>query len=313
MSNGAGLQPKTIPASQPQFDSLLTTLSIPLSLSSSEKLAKLRSLPPSTLITASAQIYHHQFRSCSDGAFINKNLFADIDSGAYAQKLISADVHIILGEVRDEHFVYSAWRPPTEQSLTAVHDRLCAEYPESVVSALLQQVYCPGGKLPTSTWPTCKEWSPDAFGYIYADLQVHALERGFVDKLIQGGAGGLVHRYRVEFRAKCVDSKVPPEWGVTHGTDVTLWFFGNGAGEGLLEREENIAREFCGPVWKFLKGKGDWEGEWGADTKKREVRLLKGDGSVGVWKDKDWERGLRVWEIARGAQMAEEEGKDAKL
>lgn len=151
------------------------------------------------------------------------------------------------------------------------------------------------------TWPECKEWTPDAFGRIYADLQVHALERGFIDCLIKGGAADHVHRYRIEFRAKCADDFVPPEWGVTHATDIPLWFYGNGDTEALTSSEKQISKRFFEPAWLFFQGKEAWKEMWGADATKGEVRWLRSDGEVGVWRDGDFERGVRVWEVVREA------------
>ena len=100
----------------------------------------------------------------------------------------------------------------------------------------------------------------------------------------------------------------------------SVWFWGNGVGGGLAEEghgrgkrgEREIVTEFAGPVWEWICGKG-WgsDADWGARGHK-EARLLRADGSTGVWQDHLWDAGVKVWNTSRQA-MTETLHKDSKL
>jgi carboxylesterase type B len=284
-SNGPGIQPKTTTEAQEQFDELLTALNIPLSASPTEKLAKLRALDPPTLVKASMRIKHHQFRGTTDGAFVRHGLFKEIDNGVFAERMKRRGIKLLIGECRDEHFVYGTWRPP-KNSLESLFKRIQADYPLRACEALVNYYY-PDDKLPAD----CKDWQ-DAFGRIYADIQIHMMERGFVHALVQHGAGDLIYRYRMEWRAKCVDRRLPKEWGVTHGSDMEIWFWGNG--QNLPKKEKRIVREAFHDLFaRFLIGE---EMDWGT-TDPLHVRVLTPKGTVVCGVDSMLESGLEVWRL----------------
>lgn len=104
-----------------------------------------------------------------------------------------------------------------------------------------------------------------------------------------------MRRYRIEWRAKCIDRDIPREWGVTHGTDLAIWFW-----MGLEEGEKEVVRGWLKPLWGWVGGK-DFGGKWGEGPKT--ARRLKGNGTVDEWDDEFWQRGLRVWEVARAAGL----------
>lgn len=301
-SNGPGVQPKSPAEAQSQFTQLLSALHIPASLSGPETLAHLRALPAKTLLAAASRIPTHQFRPTTDSAFIAPSLFAALDSGAFATALKARNIRLLLGECRDEHFLYATWYPPTDNSRPALRARLLADYPRATVDALLA-VYSPDGGLPRG----CGNWAGDAFGRIYADMQVHTLQRGLVECVAAGGAGDLLYRYRIEYRAGCVDGIVPRELGVTHATDMALWFFGNG---GVLSREEGavVKGAVLEPFRRFVYGDADVG--WGTRGV-GEVRVLKADGGVAVWTDGLWDEAVRVWRVLRGVRGGG--GKEARL
>ncbi|KAL1965949.1 hypothetical protein VTN77DRAFT_5082 [Rasamsonia byssochlamydoides] len=284
-SNGPGIQPKSVSNAQDQFDDLLSALDVPQTLSPTEKLARLQSLPAHTLIEAGMRIKQHQFRPWSDSAFISTNLFRDIDNGTFARRLAARNIRLMNGECRDEHFVYGTWHPPKEDSLSALRERIEADYPPEACDALVK-LYYPSGQLPADCW----DWL-DAFGRLYADVQVHMLERGFLNALARGGAGHLLYRYRIEYRVKCVDDYLPPAWGVTHGSDKAMWFWGDGAV--LEEVEKQIVRSaLLDHLVRFVRG----ESEVGWNTRNvKQARRLRPDGKVDIWDDTMWERGQRVW------------------
>jgi carboxylesterase type B len=112
LSNGPGMQPKSLDEVQEQFDELLQVLDITATSSPAEKLDKLRSMTSRTIIEASNKIKHHQFRAVTDGSFVRHGLLEELSNGVYAQRMNRRNVEIIIGECSDEHFVYGLWRPP---------------------------------------------------------------------------------------------------------------------------------------------------------------------------------------------------------
>lgn len=291
-SNGPGMQPKSLIAAQDQFDELLSVLNIPLSLAGADKVARLRALPAGQLLAAVPRMQRHQFRAVVDDDFVRKDLYKDIDSGVFAERMRARGVALMTGECANEHRLYGTWYPPADDSLAAVRERLCAEYPPSAVDALIERYY-PAGALPRG----CRDWR-DAFGRIYADMQVHHLERGFVEKLHQGGAGDLVYRYRVEWRPRCCDRFLPPAWGVTHTADKPIWWWGNGME--LTSLEKGIAwKALTGPFVRFVEGElEEVRRQWGTSGPKQ-VRRLDPEGGVSTWEDTMWEEGTECWNQLR--------------
>jgi len=233
-------------------------------------------------------------------------LFADLASGAYAARLLAANVSVTLGECAAEHTLYAKWRPPHANSRLALLRRLEADYPAPAARTLLDNFYSPDNHLPAlarfgipgDANARCADWHADAFGRIYADLQVHALQRGLAAALVRGGAGHLLRRYRVEWRAACVDAALPRDWGVTHSSDLAVWFWGNGWGAGLTEAEKRVVGGFLKPVARWIEGKEGQDVGWGADARVGEVRRLSASGDVDVWVDGDGERAAEVWRVA---------------
>jgi carboxylesterase type B len=287
LSNGPGLQPKSFEEGQVQFNELLEKLQIPLESAPEEKLAKLRTTDYRTLLKASEHIKYHQFRATTDGSFVRLGLMNEIDNGSFARKMKHRGIKLIMGECRDEHFVYGSWRPP-KNSFDSLFQRLEADYPLAACHALTEHYY-PNQKLPAG----CKDW-PDAFGRIYADIQIHHLERGMANALVRHGAGEMIFRYRIEWRAQCNDQWFPTKWGVTHGTDMAIWFWG---GNGQLSKKEKVIAKngFVDNLAKFLK---DEEMDWGTEHPLG-IRTLTPEGKIVCEVDTRMETGLKVWEILR--------------
>ncbi|CAG7918575.1 unnamed protein product [Penicillium olsonii] len=285
-SNSPAVQPKHPAETQDQFNQLLTALDIPLSLPVSEKMALLRLLPAKKLLDTAKTIEVHQFRPTTDGGFISPSLFQSLDNGDFARKILSRNVRIIIGECADERFLYSTWFPPQNNTLAALRTRLIADYPEHIVDGIIAHYY-PSGQLPRD----CKDWVDDAWGRIYADMQVHQMQRGLAYALSHNSSGvdasRQVYRYRIEWRAKCMDAVMPVEWGVTHSSDYPVWFFGNG--KPLQTEEKNIIKQsFIGPLCRFVQGAGDFG--WGTSGV-RQVRTLQGNGRVAIREDMAWTEG----------------------
>ncbi|KAF2807221.1 alpha/beta-hydrolase [Mytilinidion resinicola] len=288
-SNGPGLQPHTLLERQQQFDELLSQLNIDKGLPPPQKMSLLRNLDVKTLQAANERMVLHEFRAVTDESFLASNLFANISNGDFARRMLAHKLELITGECRDEHFVYGAWRPPQSLTYRGVFDRLRADYPLAAVKVLMN-LYSPDGQLPQ----LYEDWG-DAFGHIYADMQIHDMERGFVDCLTHHGAGNLLKRYRVEWRAKCCEIDYPKEWGVTHGTDTAIWFWGEGMGPGLRDAEKPIVRNFVfNAMTDFVHGK-EINQKWNTKETK-EARRLKSNGEVDIWQDERWERGVELWQ-----------------
>ncbi|MCJ1409774.1 hypothetical protein MMC19_003857 [Ptychographa xylographoides] len=287
-SNGAGLPPKALPELQPHFDALLAALAIPLSLPGPHKLARLRALPADTLLAALRHIPTNAFRAVCDGVFIRPTLFPALDSGRFGARMRARNITVLLGDVRDEHTAYALVQPPS--SYATLIARLAVEYPVAAAHRLAA-LYCPTGALPAGR----RSWT-DAFGRLYADMQVHVSQRGLVAALARTLPAGSIWRYRIEWRAACVDAYAGREMGVCHGSDLAVWFYGNGARLG--EGEKVLVRSWLVPVGRFLNGgvEGEEEGEGGWGTQGvEEVRVLGADGRIVVRRDGEWERCLGVW------------------
>ncbi|KAG8625092.1 hypothetical protein KVT40_006843 [Elsinoe batatas] len=292
-SNGPGVQPKELPEHQDQFDELLGRLGIPLDLDGGEKLRRLREVPMYELVAVQEKMNISEFRALSDGAFVNKHTSRNINDGTFAHKLKGRGIKILNGECSEEWNMYGSWRTPSN-SYDALYQRLVADYPERAVKALMP-LYFPDRKLP----PQYKDWQ-DAFGKVYADMQVYALERGFADRLDAGGfkVGKDLLRYRIDWRAKCVDGFLPPEWGVTHSSDMAIWFWGNGWGEGLTEEEKQVVAPMNGVLSDFVSFK---DVEWPVKVPRGVLRLNR-EGKVDMWMDELYDHGLKVWEAVTAEQ-----------
>ncbi|BCS27319.1 uncharacterized protein APUU_60367A [Aspergillus puulaauensis] len=289
-SNSFTIQPKSSSTAQTQFNELVSALNIPASLPASEKLSTLRSTPAATLLSTIASLDLHEFRPTTDNAFIKTTLFELLTSGIFAQKLRQRGIRLLLGECADEHFIYGAWRPPAQDTAESVRRRLVADYPQPGAVETLMKRYFPGNKLPRDY----KDWTSDGFGRVYADMQVHKMQRGFIYELTKGSGGGmddLIYRYRIEYRLKCAAKSIPVEWGVTHATDQYIWFWGNG--EVVREDEKGVIRRaLIDPFTRFVHGVQDLG--WGTKSYK-EVRTLKADGSVEIENDRMWDEAVELW------------------
>lgn len=289
-SNGPGVPPKSPEETQVQFNELLSVLSIPHSLPSSEKLAILLSKTPQELLSAIPKMHLHQFRATTDNDFIKPSLFPSIQNGSLAAKLIASNVQLIIGDCTSEHHIYALHHPPIPTtSATPIFTRLAADYPVHICHALSRH-YTATGHLPRGS-----STSPDAFGKIYADIQIHATQRGFISSLYKHGAGHLIYRYRIDWRSK--SARTPLKFGATHGADMAIWFYGDG--KALSKSEETIICDaFIANLASFVKGEGmrEWEG-----LEADEARCLREDGTVGIWKDEGWHVGVKVWDAIMSA------------
>jgi carboxylesterase type B len=288
-SNSPGVQPKALWEQQKQFDELLTVLGIDAALPAREKLRRLRATPALALVEAQSRMAISEFRATTDDAFVPARSIAAINTGDFARRMRRRGVQLLNGECADEHNMYRNWRTPAA-SYDAVHARLCADYPEATVRRLMAH-YCHGARaLPTgyASWP-------QLFGRVYADMQVHFLERGFHGKLAAALAPGRdLFKYRIEWKAQC--SPYAPEWGVTHATDQAIWFWN----PKLAADEKKILAPWIEAFAKFVKGEAqDWGTRALTDSKR-----LRSDGTIDVMTDDPlWQEGQEVWDLVNGDEI----------
>lgn len=306
LSNGPGIQSKTVKEHQAQFDEYTAKLGISPELDGASKLAKLRSMPHQKLIDVQKDMTISEFRVLADGVFMPRNLNRSIESGDFAQRMESRGITLLSGECRDEHTIYYFWRTPQDSS-ASVYTRLCAEYPEKIVAKVMRH-YCgiPAAENAYKLPAGYKDWR-DFFGRVYANLQVHCLQRGFHNALFKGGLrpGKDVLRYRLDRRLECVDDTMPADWGVTHASDIPVWLWGFDSARGLTDEEKGWLRGWNEGFAAFVRG--DMV-EWGP-TEAREMRRWRSDGETDVWEDDRWEEGLKVW----AAVQADDAEADSKV
>jgi carboxylesterase type B len=292
-SNGSGVQPRTFGQHQKEFDELLSLLNIPSSALASEKLEQLRQTPIHDLVNCIDQMKFSQFRATSDGDFIEEDLFTKINSGDYGRRMGERGMKLFIGENRDEHNLYRNWKIPGN-SWQEVFDRLRQDYPERIVESVMN-FYAPDKQLRARY----ADWT-FLFGHIYADLQVHYLERGFIDRLVKAGLvpGRHIFRYRIDRRMDCADAFLPPSWGATHATDDAIWWWGNGWADGLTGAEKKMVAPLHEAFARFATG--DVVTGWDS-TDPRAMRRLDASGVIDTWLDTYWDESLTVWDLACGS------------
>ncbi|EXJ83635.1 hypothetical protein A1O1_07259 [Capronia coronata CBS 617.96] len=296
LSNSPGVEPKSIQEHQKQFDEYISRLGIPIDLDAEQKLEQLRSLRYQNLIEVQKDMTVSEFRALADGQFYPRDLMGRINDGDFAKRMKSRNISLLMGECKEEHNVYRNWRTP-KNTYSGVYARLAGEYSEKVAQKLMDHYCGPSQSLPSRY----EDWQ-DLFGYIYADIQVHCLERGFLHALFKGGLepGKDVFRYRFDRRLECVAETMPVEWGVTHATDVAIWFWGTDTSKGLTSQEKSWLGAWNKEFAAFVEGKSV---HWGP-TRPKEMRRWRSDGETDVWEDDRWEEGLEVWELLNGGDSS---------
>lgn len=276
------VSPKPIHEVKSHFDALLSALSIPMTLPAEDKLERLRSVSTEALVQAVSVVPENAFRSVTDGAFVRHSLFAELHAGSLGRTMRRRGVEIVIGDARDEFNSYRLVSPPS--SYDSLVSRLAVEYSKHKAEKLAR-IYCVDRKLP--------EWAgswQDVFGRVYADFQVHVTERGLVATLASTLPLSSVHRYRIEWRAQCTDLVMKPQMEVAHGSDLEIWWFGNG--KQLLAGEKQLVSDFLEPWSRFLKGES---ADWGTKSID-EVRMIGPSGTrVDIRTDEHWDRCLKIW------------------
>lgn len=295
-SNAVGVQPNTYSSdfNTTQFDELCSVLSVPATLSPTEKISHLRTLHSTDLVAAISKLTFHTFRACTEESFVPSHFLESIHDGSFTAHLANNGVQVMLGDVRDERLMYRLVNPPSDYA--TLKRQLQNYYPGPVVQALLMHYDLPGEKAPAVEWQ-------DIYGIITGDCQSHAMVRGFAHSLLHPPEGSKtlpttsVHRYRINWRAKSLDAWLDPKVGLCHGVDMPIWWC-SGFRAGFTDEDKKVTQEWLEPFADFVVGR---EAKWGTKNED-EVRRLDESGEIIVVKDEDWKKGLRVWDLMHQAQ-----------
>ena len=295
-SNAVGVQPNTYSSdfNTTQFDELCSVLSVPATLSPTEKISHLRTLHSTDLVAAISKLTFHTFRACTEESFVPSHFLESIHDGSFTAHLANNGVQVMLGDVRDERLMYRLVNPPSDYA--TLKRQLQNYYPGPVVQALLMHYDLPGEEAPAVEWQ-------DIYGIITGDCQSHAMVRGFAHSLLHPPEGSKalpttsVHRYRINWRAKSLDAWLDPKVGLCHGADMPIWWC-SGFRAGFTDEDKKVTQEWLEPFADFIVGR---EAKWGTKNED-EVRRLDESGEIIVVKDEDWKKGLRVWDLMHQAQ-----------
>lgn len=274
---------------------MLSTFSIPASLSPSERLDKLRTIPAQTLVSRIFDLDIHTFRGVTDDTIIPSNLITAIHSGAFAARFQARGMRILLGEAETEEVLYSLTNAPTSFSDVEMLTALKNYYAEPVCGALLVLYKEEGGAADERVKAVLalddeKEKAKRLFGLITSDVQVRAPIRVLSKALFDGGVPAeRVLRYRVAYRPECTDKVYPRSFGVTHGCDGLSWWYIERYGFSDAERE-NVKRWLGKTLIPLVAGDGNREEDLGAE----EFLYFKDSGEIGVVKDEHWDWLSRV-------------------
>jgi carboxylesterase type B len=296
-SNMIFAQPKSIDECKEQYDEIIDKLNIK-HLSSSDQLAKIRSLDYKFLETFIPGMELHTFRAVTDDNFISSKILKDIKSGEFSKMLINKKVRIMHGEVDNEGYLYSLLNPPI--SFEDLKTQIENYYPKKVALRLLD-IYEVKEKINLSD-PDYKEQFAKIFGQIIADGQVYVSTRGFINNIIKGGFPAKdYYRYRVSFRGKFLDEHLDPSLKVTHAYDKPIWFYALRLG--FNDEETKFLKEFVNPFLKFVNFGQDIDNWETSDHTK--FRWFKADGSISYESDPDWESSIKIADEIYKVQLKE--------
>ena len=288
-SNLVYIQPKTIEESQDQFDEIIEKLNIDKTLSSHEKLEKLRELDTNFIEDFIPTLTLHTFRAVTDNHFISPKIIEDLNSGKFCQMMKDKKLRILNGEVDNERYKYSLLNTPT--TIDELPIQVENYYPRSVVPTLLDLYEANPENFEGLSEPELKEKLRIKYGAIVGDGQVYSSARGLINKLVENGFPAEdIFRYRISFRAKWLDEHLEKDWKVPHGADLSVWFYN--VRKGYTEKERTQLNKWLVPYLKFLNFEKQIE-EWPTSDVKK-IRLFREDGTEEYMQDPDWDWGVKV-------------------
>ncbi|TAQ84331.1 hypothetical protein B7494_g7339 [Chlorociboria aeruginascens] len=300
LSNGCGVEPKRLPEAQEQFNDLLSVLKIPRSWKPTQKLQALREKTSDELIRGVEGMKQKFLRPVLDGDFISKDLFLKIYDGSFGKCLGELGIKTIIGDLTQEAHIYKGAFPP--ESYQGLIDRLSWDYPRDIAIAI-----CEPWKPSSSHAPRLREEWMGIFGNLYTDMQIQSTMHGYIKCISTELTAESIYRYKIDWRTRSVDKVLPKEFGATHGTDLSIWLYGNG--ESLTADEKEIVREWLKPLGEFIRGDNVM---WGTKSLS-EVRTLTSDGRIEVKEDEVQERKLPLWNLTKEVTLSRPENRNFKL
>ncbi|KAH8666052.1 carboxylesterase-like protein [Tricladium varicosporioides] len=287
-SNGCGVQPKSLSEADEHLENVMKTLGIPREINSYQKLQILRRKSTKELIEAVTRMQRKFFRPVMDDEFISKDLFQRIYDGRFGQRMCELNIQTIIGDLTQEYHLYSRAYPP--KSYEGLVERLSWDYPQYIATAICEPYKQVSHNYLASQWA-------QLFGKLYADMQIHSTMRGFITEISQHVPLSHILRYRIDWRTKSVDKRLPREVGATHGTDMSIWFYGNG--DTLTPEEQKVAHEWLKPLSSFIKGE---KVQWGTRTISQ-VRYLTASGETQIKDDEAWDDKKLLWDLTKRATI----------
>ncbi|WWC86424.1 uncharacterized protein L201_001301 [Kwoniella dendrophila CBS 6074] len=284
ISNAIPCLPKQLSDVQEQFEQLLTALEIPLTLSGSEKLARLRQVSAELLMEKVMTIEQYTFRQVQDGVLFPSSKTWLYD-GKVAEEFKKRDMAVYIGETMDEETLYrSTFSFSDENDIR----KACVQYYTKPVAEKMIDLYLNQKiKVPFAhpdPDPEVNEYAK-VFGDIVSDCQVRAPNRSFTRQLRQAGVPlENVNRYIVGWAPKFVIDFSPPKFGVTHAMDRPIHNFSIMHGPSV--EEEKLMKEWIKDYANFVNwrpmnfGTRTWE----------QVKVLspKHGGSIQIEEDLKW-------------------------
>ena len=90
---------------------------------------------------------------------------------------------------------------------------------------------------------------------------------------------------------------------------MSIWFWGLDYGDGLLDVEKKLLKQWNEAFASFVHGE---DVEWGT-SKIKNMKRLRSDGQTDVWTDDRWDEGLKVWDMINGSKSGFESSIKPKL
>nr|XP_018259928.1 uncharacterized protein I303_08000 [Kwoniella dejecticola CBS 10117]OBR82086.1 hypothetical protein I303_08000 [Kwoniella dejecticola CBS 10117] len=294
LSNAIPCLPKTVEETQSQFESLLTALDIPLTLSGPERLKALRAVPAEALTRKIMTIDQFTFRTVQDGVFFPKS-HTWLYDGKLAEEFKKRNMAAIIGEVQDE--VINRILSVTGCDLTNLS--ALATVVNQMIDLYLHQKIKEPYQHPDPN-PDIDSYTK-VLGDIISDGQVRAPSRSFARQLRDAGVPlDSVHRYIVAWVPEFVTKFAPPKFGVTHAMDRPIHNFS--IFHGPKPHEEELMREWIKDYANFINWKPV---NFGVD-KWTQVKVLspKDNGSIRIEDDTKWDYLEKVSEVIEGRPKA---------
>nr|XP_019008014.1 uncharacterized protein I206_07182 [Kwoniella pini CBS 10737]OCF46795.1 hypothetical protein I206_07182 [Kwoniella pini CBS 10737] len=287
ISNAIPCLPKTVEETQDQFESLLTALDIPLTLSGPERLKALRAVPAETLTRKIMTIDQFTFRTVQDGVFFPKSQ-TWLSDGKLADEFKKRDMAAIIGEVQDEETLYrDGFRVTDEISLYKAVNQY---YSSRSFADILYYASSPDPN------PNIDSYTK-VLGDIISDGQVRAPSRSLTRQLRDAGVPlDSVHRYIVAWVPNFVMKFAPKEFGITHAMDRPIHNFS--IFHGPDAHEDKLMTEWIKDYANFINWKSV---NFGTETW-TQVKVLspKDHGSIRIEDDTKWSYLEKVSEVIEG-------------